>query len=114
MDDVSGDGHCLYAVVLTGIADMQQGVAYPARQLRDAQERQRGGEELSKLTIGALGEMKVYAWKLQSNKTYHFSMQRVSDEEIVLCISSGPVSSTHRTILLISSLFRSAISRSLL
>jgi hypothetical protein len=115
MDNVSGNGECLFACVLLGIDDIRQGVTNPARQLRNAQEKQQGKKELCTFTIGALLAMRIYLWKAGKDiDTYQYSGQRVSDEEIVLCIASGPVSSTHRKTLLMSSLFRSAISRSLL
>jgi hypothetical protein len=96
MDEVSGNGHCLFACVLSGIIDMQQGVTNPERQLRNAQEKQKGKSEVCMFTIGALLAMKIYLWKAGKDlDTYHYTGQRVSDEEIVLCVASGPVSSTH-------------------
>jgi hypothetical protein len=115
MDEISGNGHCLFACVLSGIIDMRQGVTSQERQYRSARERQQSRAEVCMINIGDLLSMRIYLWRVAKGiDIYQFSGQRVSDDEIVLCVASGPVSSTHSKTLLMSSLFRSAISRSLL
>ena len=95
MDDIIGDGHCLFTCVLVGLDDLQHGVASPDRLLRNAQEQQRGETELTTLDIGEFHGMKVYLWRLVNKTTKHFHFQRISDDEIVLVVMSGPVSVTH-------------------
>ena len=95
MDDVRGDGHCLYDTILLAINAMQRGVTSPERLLFEAQEIQRGDDEIQTITIGALGDLKLFAWKNQPRATPQYFKQRVGDDEIVLCLLSGKVSLTH-------------------
>jgi hypothetical protein len=95
MDDVPGDGHCLFGCVQKGIEDMHNGAASPSSQLRHAQEIQGDdGQPVAVIKAGPLNDLKVFSNKKATHGGYLFLGQRVDSTQIVCCIISGPVSLT--------------------